>query len=179
MVKLSDNVHPSPKGDNQKWNSGRLCFLIFVVALYTALYVAAPQKTIAAIQMAGGIGFKLIMPLCIVVFMMMVFNVWLTPGHITRAIEKCSGYKAGLYAMGAGVISMGPVYAWYPLLKNLRDKGLGNGLIAIFMGGRAIKPAYMPLLASVFGWQYVALLTLFTIAGTLAAGFLVGLVVKR
>jgi uncharacterized membrane protein YraQ (UPF0718 family) len=65
-----------------------------------------------------------------------------------------------------------------PLLRNLRHKGLGNGLIAIFFGGRAIKPAYMTILVSVFGWQYVVLLTLFTSAGALAAGYLVGLVVK-
>ncbi len=178
MAKPSDNARSSKKDDFRIFSLKRLLFPFLMAALYGVLFVAAPEKTLVAIQQAGGIGLKLLVPLCIMALIMTVFNVWLKPGHITRAMGKCSGPKAAFYAMGAGIISMGPVYAWYPLLKNLRDKGIGNGLIAIFIGGRAIKPAYMPLMVSIFGWQYVVLLTLFTIAGSLLAGCLVGLAVK-
>jgi uncharacterized membrane protein YraQ (UPF0718 family) len=73
---------------------------------------------------------------------------------------------------------MGPIYAWYPLLKELRGKGAKNSSIAIFLGNRAVKPFLLPIMISYFGWLYVGLLTLFTIAGSLAVGYLVNILIK-
>ena len=73
---------------------------------------------------------------------------------------------------------MGPIYAWYPLLKELRNKGAENSLIAIFLGNRAVKPLLMPVLISYFGWIYVVLLTLFTITGSIAGGYIVGILLE-
>ncbi len=178
MAKPPDSAPPFKNDDFRVFRLKPLVFLVFLVALYLVLYMALPEKTLAAMKAAGDIALKLVIPLCLVAVVMTLFNVWLKPGHITRVMERCSGCRAGLYAMGAGVISMGPVYAWYPLLRNLRDKGIGNGLIAIFIGGRAIKPVYIPLMVSIFGWPYVFFLTLFTFAGAMIAGYLVGLLVK-
>ena len=79
---------------------------------------------------------------------------------------------------GIEVISMGPIYAWYPLLKELRGKGTKNSLVAVFLGNRAVKPFLLPVMISYFGGMYVVLLTLFTIAGSLAVGYLVNILVK-
>jgi uncharacterized membrane protein YraQ (UPF0718 family) len=73
---------------------------------------------------------------------------------------------------------MGPIYAWYPLLKELRKKGAANSLIAVFLGNRAVKPFLLPIMISYFGWVYVALLTLFTVSGSLAVGYLVNILAK-
>ena len=78
----------------------------------------------------------------------------------------------------SGIISMGPIYAWYPLLKEMRKKGATNSLIAVFLGNRAVKPFLLPIMISYFGWVYVALLTLFTISGSLAVGYLVNTLAK-
>jgi hypothetical protein len=51
---------------------------------------------------------------------------------------------------------MGPIYAWYPLLKELREKGAANSLIAIFLGNRAVKPFLLPIMISYFGWVYAS-----------------------
>lgn len=66
---------------------------------------------------------------------------------------------------------MGPIYAWYPLLKELRNKGAENSLIAIFLGNRAVKPLLMPVLISYFGWAYALILTGLTVLGSLAVGY--------
>ena len=79
---------------------------------------------------------------------------------------------------GIEVISMGPIYAWYPLLKELRGKGTKNSLVAVFLGNRAVKPFLLPIMISYFGGMYVVLLTLFTIAGSLAVGYLVNILVN-
>ena len=79
----------------------------------------------------------------------------------------------------SGIISMGPIYAWYPLLKELRGKGATNSLIAVFLGNRAVKPFLLPVMISYFGWVYVLLLTFFTITGSVAAGYLVAILIKE
>jgi uncharacterized membrane protein YraQ (UPF0718 family) len=73
---------------------------------------------------------------------------------------------------------MGPIYAWYPLLKELQKKGVANSLIAVFLSNRAVKPFLLPIMISYFGWLYVALLTLFTVSGSLAVGYLVNTLAK-
>jgi len=55
---------------------------------------------------------------------------------------------------GIEVISMGPIYAWYPLLKELRGKGATNSFIAVFLGNRAVKPFLLPIMISYFGGMY-------------------------
>jgi len=64
------------------------------------------------------------------------------------------------------------------LLKELRAKGATNSFIAVFLGNRAVKPFLLPVMISYFGGMYVILLTLFTIAGSLAVGYLVNILVK-
>jgi hypothetical protein len=78
-----------------------------------------------------------------------------------------------------GIISMGPIYAWYPLLKDLRERGAANMLIAIFLGNRAVKPFLMPIMISYFGWVYILILTFFPLAGSVAAGYTVRIFVKE
>jgi hypothetical protein len=60
----------------------------------------------------------------------------------------------------------------------LRKKGAANSLIAVFLGNRAVKPFLLPIMISYFGWVYVALLTLFTVSGSLAVGYLVNTLAK-
>jgi hypothetical protein len=52
-------------------------------------------------------------------------------------------------------------------------------LIAIFLGNRAVKPFLMPIMISYFGWVYVLILTLFTITGSMVAGYSVRVLVKE
>ena len=74
---------------------------------------------------------------------------------------------------------MGPIYAWYPLLKDLRKKGAANTFFAIFLGNRAVKPFLLPIMISYFGWIYVVILTFLTITGSVAAGFFVSILLKE
>ena len=79
----------------------------------------------------------------------------------------------------AGIISVGPIYAWYPLLKDLKEKGAANDLIAIFLNNRAIKPFLLPVMISYFGWLYVLILTIFTVLGSLFVGYSMSILVKE
>jgi len=65
------------------------------------------------------------------------------------------------------------------MLKALREKGADSSFIAIFLGNRAVKPFLLPIMISYFGWIYVLILTVFTIFGSLVAGYCVGILVRE
>jgi uncharacterized membrane protein YraQ (UPF0718 family) len=50
--------------------------------------------------------------------------------------------------------------------------------LPFFLGNRAVKPFLLLVMISYFGWMYVALLTLFTVSGSLAVGYLVNTLAK-
>jgi uncharacterized membrane protein YraQ (UPF0718 family) len=43
--------------------------------------------------------------------------------------------------------------------------------MAVFLVNRAVKPALIPMMISLFGWSFVLLLTLLTVAASFCVGF--------
>ncbi len=79
----------------------------------------------------------------------------------------------------AGIISVGPIYAWYPMLKDLREKGAGNFPITLFLCNRAVKPFLLPMMVAIFGWEYVVILTVLTVMASFIIAYLLSFVVKE
>ena len=75
----------------------------------------------------------------------------------------------------AGIISTGPIYAWYPLLKDLREKGAGESSIAIFLYNRAVNHFLLPVMIGYFGWIYVVILTILMFIASVIIGFSVSI----
>jgi uncharacterized membrane protein YraQ (UPF0718 family) len=138
-----------------------------------------PEKASTAIRSSGKVFVNIIMPLCLVFILMLVLNVFLNPAYITKVLGKEAGIQGIILSAVAGIISAGPIYAWYPMLKTLREKGADSSFIAIFLGNRAVKPFLLPIMISYFGWIYVLILTFFTIFGSLVVGYFVGILVKE
>jgi len=149
-----------------------------VLVIYGIVFVISPAGAERAFSSSTGILRSLMIPLSLVFTLMVLMNLFLKPAHIVRFLGQKSGCRGVTLSAAAGIISMGPIYAWYPLLKELRGKGATNPLIAVFLGNRAVKPFLLPIMISYFGWLYVVLLNLFTIAGSLAVGCLVNILVK-
>ena len=156
-----------------------LLFAAFMLAIYGVLFTVAPDKANAALGRSGRIFLHIAAPVALVFGLMVVVNLFLKPTFVTRFLGRESGIRGIVFSAIAGIISMGPIYAWYPLLKNLRQKGAANILIAIFLGNRAVKPFLLPIMVSYFGWVYVLILTFFTITGAVAAGYIVRILVKE
>jgi len=133
-----------------------------------------PDKAFMALKNSGEVVIKIITPLCLVFIVILILNLFLKPSHIAKFLGREAGMKGIFLSMVAGVISIGPVYAWYPLLQELRKKGVDDFFIAVFMGNRAVKPFLLPIMISYFGWGYAVVLTLFTILGSIFVGYTVG-----
>ena len=79
-----------------------------------------------------------ILPVLILVFVIMVItNYWMSPEKLVKYLSKKS-WKTWVLAIGAGIISTGPIFVWYPLLNELQQHGVKNGLISVFLYNRAI-----------------------------------------
>ena len=149
-------------------------FPALMIAVYGIIFAFMPDRAFLAFKSSGIIFSNIIIPLCLVFILMVILNLFLKPAYIASFLGKEAGIKGIILSMTAGIISTGPIYAWYPMLKELKEKGAGSSSITVFLNSRAVKPFLLPIMISYFGCLYVAILTVFTIVGSLAAGYLVG-----
>ena len=156
-----------------------LIFPACVLAVYGILFAIVPEKAFLALKGSGEVLLNLVGVLALVFVAMLAFNLFLKPGQIGRFLGRDAGLRGIILSAGAGVISMGPVYAWYPLLKELKEKGTGTPAIAAFLYNRAIKLPLLPIIIAYFGWVYVVILTVLTVFGSIAIGYSVGALVRE
>ncbi len=162
-----------------KWPSflWGMLFLSLILLVYGILILILPEKTHAALRESGKIAANLVWPVLLVLFVMMILNLFAHPGKIVQLVGEKAGSRGLLLAAAAGILSMGPIYAWYPLLEELQQRGASNRVIAVFLGNRAVKPFLLPIMVSYFGWTYVLLLTFFMIIGAIGLGYVLDLLV--
>lgn len=146
-------------------------FILLVVALYLTLWWIVPEKTAVAFQTSIDFFCRLLLPFFLVFCSMIALNLFLTPPQFEKITQNGSGVKQTLFAAIAGILSTGPIFAWYPILKDLRDRGAAPSLMAVFLVNRAVKPALLPMMISLFGWSFVLLFTLLTVAASFCVGF--------
>ncbi|MBN2062644.1 MAG: hypothetical protein JW882_19745 [Deltaproteobacteria bacterium] len=145
-------------------------FPVIVLIIYAVLFIVSPDKAILAARSSGSVLISLLIPLGLIFVLMLLINLFLNPAKVAQFLGKGSGIKGIGLSVVAGIISTGPIYAWYPLLKDLKEKGAGDSLIAIFLYNRAIKPFLLPVMVTYFGWLYVAILTLLIVSTSVVIG---------
>ena len=155
-----------------------LLFPALVLVAYGIIFAIMPEKASIALKSSGNIFLNMLIPLSLVFILMLLLNLFLKPAQIVKLLGRGAGIKGVILSAAAGIISAGPIYAWYPLLKELREKGAANSFLSIFLGNRAVKPFLLPIMIAYFGWIYVLLLTVFTILGSMIVGYSVGALVK-
>ncbi|MFW5977393.1 MAG: permease, partial [Candidatus Nanoarchaeia archaeon] len=67
-------------------------------------------------------------------------------------------------------LSSGPIYAWYPLLEQAKQKGLHIKYICALIYARAIKIPFIPILITYFGVIYTTTLLVFLIIFAIVQG---------
>ncbi len=146
-------------------------FPILVVVIYAIIFAVAPDKTVLAIKSSGNVLLSMLIPLGLIFVLMLLINLFLNPAKVAKFLGKGSGFKGIALSVAAGIISTGPIYAWYPLLRDLKEKGAGDSSIAIFLYNRAVKPFLLPIMITYFGWLYVIVLTILTVLASVVIGY--------
>jgi len=153
--------------------SGTWIFLIIVILLLIIVAIINPLKFLEILNNFSKILLKII-PILFIVFVLMFFiNYFVTPKFVKKYLINSKKHMKWIYSIIFGIISTGPIYMWYPLLADLKEKGVTSGMIATFLYARAIKPALIPLMVIYFGWIYTILFTLLIMIFSLMQGLLI------
>ena len=147
-------------------------FFLTVLILYGVFFFVNNQTVISALQKSGGILAKIAPILVVVILATALFNYFFQPRQIANHLGRESGSKAWLWALAAGVISHGPMYAWYPLLEDLRSHGMRDGLIVVFFASRTIKIPLLPIMIDYFGWVFTIVISCYILVSALIQGLL-------
>jgi uncharacterized membrane protein YraQ (UPF0718 family) len=161
---------------NNKTAIGGWLFLLLVLVAYAVL----AGVDMALVSRALGFFAKIIgtvLPVLALVFILLLAaDLLLNRKWVERNLGRGSGPRGWLMAALAGVLSTGPIYPWYALLRELRGKGMRTSLVAVFLYGRAIKLPLLPLMVHYFGTAYTLVLCLYLFLFSIVSGMLTGLV---
>ncbi len=150
-------------------------FLVTVLVLLATLYFYDRSCAIKALEKSGEV-FSMLLPIfSVVIVLMAVIGYFAKPMDILKHLGDESRSKSWFIAIGAGILSHGPMYAWYPLLEDMRKKGLRDGLVAAFFYARAVKLPLLPLMIDYFGVVFTVTLNLLI----LIASFFQGLLMEK
>ena len=145
-----------------------------VLILYTILLFINFSLFVNATEQFAHL-LRQVLPVFGIVFIFMVLSDLLFKAKkIVKFLGRKSGITGWIVVIIGGVLSMGPIYAWYPLLSDLKEKGMKDSLIATFLYNRAIKPALLPMMIYYFGLPFAIVLSFYMIIFSVINGILVG-----
>ena len=173
---------PKKQNKNENKNDSRKYswyFLTTVIIIYIITAITNPEKTQQSIQYVINIIKRIIPIIILVITFMGISNYLLKPKQVTKYVGEESGITGYIIATITGIISHGPIYVWYTLLGNLQNKGMKNGLIAVFLYNRAIKIPLLPMLIYYFGLKYSIILLLTMMITSIIQGILIDTIIKK
>ncbi len=146
-------------------------FFLVVFALYIVIFLINSPLVCRAMLKSGQILVRIIPVFVVVILFTALLNYFLQPRQMAKHIGQESGFKGWLWALAAGVISHGPMYAWYPLLEDLRKHGMPDRFIVIFFASRTIKIPLLPMMIDYFGLTFTLVLSFYILIGALLQGW--------
>lgn len=167
-------------GNREKENKGKkkrkgnqyygIYFFGSVILLYLVLFLFRPESIQKSLKASGILLIHIVPVLFLIIFFMGIMNYFVNPKAVSKYVGKGSGIKGWFLAISTGILSHGPIYVWYPLLKELRNQGMRSGLVSVFLYNRAIKIPLLPLMVYYFGIKFVAVLLIYMIIASIAGG---------
>ncbi len=154
-------------------------FLIVVFILYIVLLLADTPHALLSLQKGGSILLSLLPLFLLIITLTALINYFLKPKQIIKHFGKDSGAKGVFYALLGGILSHGPMYAWFGMLQDMRSQGLKDGLIAVFMYARAVKLPLLPFMVDLFGLLFTIIMTLYILIAAVLQGKVIDAVMKK
>jgi uncharacterized membrane protein YraQ (UPF0718 family) len=172
VMKISAKKPPKVKPKGMK-------LLAFVVLSFGLLFLIDASKGMVALQKSVAV-IKILIPIFAIVILLMALIGYFTQGKSKlENLARQRGVKGWFWALFIGLLSHGPMYAWYPILQQLREKGLRDGYIATFFYARAVKLPLLPLMVDYFGFAFTVVLTLYIMIASLLQGWLVEMLERK
>lgn len=153
MAEKKDN-----KSSNVKW-----IFLGIVVVLFAIISIVYPNKMEPILRLFKNLMVQILPILALVYVIMLLTNYFVDNDKLKKYMGEDAGIKGWVISIVSGILSVGPIYMWYPLMKDLQSKGVKNKFLVTFLYNRGIKLQWLPMLILYFGLKY-SLTLLFVMA---------------
>ncbi len=170
MNQLKQKINKLPAG---------IKFLILVLLLYLFLLFFKYNLFLMSVNKFVILSAKILPSILGAFILIFIFNYILSDQKIKNYLTGELNWKKYFLTVGLGILSSGPIYAWYPFLADLKEQGFKNSLITIFLYNRAIKLPFIPLLIYYFSWQFVILVTILMIIFSIINGIIMDKLVKN
>ena len=154
-------------GDNalagqKKKISGPYRFLLTVLAVYAL--VGFVDLQLVRVAFSGFVAMLLrVLPILGIVFVFLYGINLFGPERIRELLGRESGWKGWLIAATAGIFISGPPYLLYPMLGELRKKGVREAFIGVILYNRNVKIPFVPVMIYYFGVPYTIVLSTYII----------------
>ena len=168
-------------GKRKKSRKGKLWELVFlaVIALaYAWLALTDYALFLNAWNAFGRMILQIAPAMVLVLVIMFLVNLFFEQKKFTEHITKMQGIKLWVYSIVLGILSVGPIYVWHPLLIEFKEKGLKNEFLAVFLYNRAVKVPLLPVMVCYFGLVFTVVFTFYMIVFSVVSGIIVGKIVK-
>jgi uncharacterized membrane protein YraQ (UPF0718 family) len=167
-----------PNQQKQKKKSKSPYFMTMMLALYGVLYFVDQDKVVSGIKYVYEI-FKDLLPILVLVYVFMVAMSFMNEKKLRKTIEKSPSIVKYIMMSVLGTLSHGPIYAWYPFLKDLNEKGISKGNVGSFLYARGIKLTLLPMLVSFFDLKFAIILSIITFVFAILQGMLIDMTSKH
>lgn len=162
------------KGRSRSW-AGPWLFLFAVAVIHGVVYAVDADAVIKAVALLQPLLLRIVPALALVFVFLVLINAFVDRQWVGRRLGTAAGIKGWVLTVTAGVLSAGPIYAWYPLLGELKSKGMSNALIAAFLYARALKLPLLPIMAHYFGFAYTLTVSICIVVSSVLTGLLTSL----
>ena len=147
-----------------------LKLLMLVSLIYLGLFIFDTTNASIGIYKFIDIFITLLPIFAFIIILTALINYFLKPKQIMKHFGEDSGKMGIFYSLIGGILSHGPMYAWYGMLSDMRKHGLKDGLIVTFLYSRAVKVPLLPMMLAIFGLTYTIIINIYIIIFAIIQG---------
>lgn len=117
---------------------GGWLFLVAVAAVYVLTGLFNPSLVAEALASFAPLLIRIVPVLVLVFGLLFLASLFLERKWLVGHLGRASGVAGWALTIICGILSVGPLYAWYPLLGELKEKGMSGALSRhTFTAGRS------------------------------------------
>ena len=180
---MKDKSERKVKSDQKEQTKNQiksgLYFLGIVLLIMIGTLFLDPGKTVKALHYSLKLFINIIPIIVAVIIFISITNFFVDQKKLSLFLGKESGIKGWIIIIIAGIITHGPIYVWFNMLKEMRKHGMRTGFIAIFLYNRAIKLPLIPIMIYYFGTLYTVTLMIVMIITSPIIGFFVEFATRK
>lgn len=155
-------------------------FMLFVFLIYAVLFFVNSSIIIRSLQAFGNLLIKIIPLFMLILVLMALMNFFLHRERIEKWFISKKGLRRWVVAVFAGIISSGPIFMWFPLLRKLKDRGIEYGYISCFVYARsAVKLPLLPIFLAYFSLGYFIIIAVVMIIMGVAQGIITNQIFRK